>query len=122
MSQATFASRRTNSSSQVNLSSSWGRNRNAVRHQPRVTLGPISYTVTIVLLVLVVGLIYVAQGAKVTGYDHEAATIDSEIATLQAQRDALAVENAKITAAAAASTNEVASTMVDTNTGDYVTE
>lgn len=106
----------------TNVSGAWGRNQNAVRHQPRVTLGPISYTVTIVLLVLVVGLIYVAQGAKVTSYDHEAAVIDNEIATLQAQRDALAVENAKITAAAATDSNEVATTMVDTNTGNFVTE
>lgn len=120
MSNATFASRRI--SGGVNLGSTWGRNRNAVRHQPRVTLGPISYTVTIVLLVLVVGLIYVAQGAKVTGYDHEAATIDSEIATLQAQRDALAVENAKITATAASDSNEVAAAMANANTGNFVNE
>lgn len=109
-------------SGSINLGAATGRNHNIIRHQPRVALGPISYTVTIVLLVLVVGLIYVAQGAKVTDYDHAAATLDNEIATLQAQRDALAVENAKITAQAATPSNEIASAMIDANTPAHVSE
>jgi hypothetical protein len=118
---ATFASRRATSASSIS-NTAWGRNRNAVRHEPRVSLGPVSHTITILLLVLVVGLIYLTQAAKVTSYDHEIASTDGEIATLQAERDSLAVENAKITAAAAGESNEVATTMADANTGHFVAE
>ena len=118
---AIFASRRIISEPNIS-STSWGRNRNAVRHEPRVSLGPVSHTITILLLVLVVGLIYLTQAAKVTSYDHEIAATDGEIATLQAERDSLAVENAKITAAAATDSNEVASAMTDANTGRFVAE
>ena len=54
------------------------------------------------------------------GHGHHAvgAAID-----LEAQRDALAVENAKITAAAAdEDKNKVAATMVDANSADFVKE
>jgi len=51
------------------------------------------------------------------------ANIDSEITNLEAQRDALAVENAKMTAAAATEEgNEAASTMVVASAADFVAE
>jgi hypothetical protein len=59
----------------------------------------------------------------VTNYDVEIAKVDSEIVNLEAQRDALAVENAKITAAAAdEERNEVASTMVAAQSSGFVSE
>ena len=75
------------------------------------------------VLVLLVGLLFTSQSSKVTDYDLEIAQADSRISELQAQRDALAVENAKITAAASdTSTNEVASSMVDASSADFVQE
>jgi hypothetical protein len=75
------------------------------------------------VLVLLVGLLFTSQSAKVTDYDLEIARADSEITELQAQRDALAVENAKITAAVSdVSTNEVAANMVDASSADFVQE
>ncbi|MBR6134772.1 hypothetical protein IKQ38_04820 [Candidatus Saccharibacteria bacterium] len=72
---------------------------------------------------LLVGLIFLSQSAKVTDYDVAIAGTDTEIANLEAQRDALIVENAKITAAAAdEDRNEVASTMVNATAADYVKE
>ncbi len=100
----------------------WARNRNAVRHEPRISLGPISHTIIVVVLVLIVGLIYVAQGAKATSYDYDAAGVDSEIASLEAQKDSLAVENARIKAAAASDSNEIASSMVDAKASGFVEE
>ena len=51
------------------------------------------------------------------------ASVNSEITDLEAQRDALAVENAKITAAAAdEERNEVASTMVAAQSSGFVSE
>ena len=102
---------------------SWARNRNAVRHNPKVTLGPVGHTITVGLIVLLVGLVFLTQSAKVTNYEAAIAETDTRISNLEAQRDALVVENAKITAAAAnEDTNEVAATMVGATAADYVKE
>ena len=118
---AYYATRRmTGTRSSSNM---WARNRNDVRHSSRIVLGPVSHTIAIVLIVLLTGLIFLTQSTKVTNYDVEIAKVDSEIVNLEAQRDALAVENAKITAAAAdEDKNKVAATMVDANSADFVKE
>ena len=119
---AYYATRRMTGSSSAS-SSTWARNRNAVRHNSKIVLGPVNHTIAIVLIVLLTGLIFLTQSTKVTNYDVEIAKVDSEIVDLEAQRDALAVENAKITAAAAdEDKNKVAATMVDANSADFVKE
>ena len=68
-------------------------------------------------------MIFLTQSTKVTNYDVEIAKVDDEITNLEAQRDALAVENAKITAKAAdEDSNKVAMTMVDADSADFVKE
>ena len=102
---------------------SWARNRNAVRHNPKVTLGPVGHTITVFIIVLLVGLVFLSQSAKVTNYDAAIAETDTKISNLEAQRDALVVENAKITAAAAdEDKNEVAAAMVGAAAADFVKE
>jgi hypothetical protein len=121
---ANYATRRTMQGGRGSYSSdSWARNHNAVRHNPRVTLGPVSHTITVFVIVLLIGLIYLSQSAKVTNYDVAISNSDTEIANLEAQRDALVVENAKITAAAASEDmNEVAAAMVPATAADFVKE
>ena len=100
---------------------SWGQNRNTVRHEPKVSLGTMNFAIMMIALLLVVVLIFLSQGTKVTTYDHEVAAMDEEIAALEAQRDALAVENAKIMAEAATEgSNEVAAAMADAQSAGYV--
>lgn len=102
-------------------SASWMRNRNSVRHNSKISLGPVSHIIFTTAVVLLIGLMFVAQSSKVTDYDLEVAKVNSEITELEAQRDALAVENAKITAAASdVDSNNVASTMVDANSAAFV--
>lgn len=91
-------------------SSSWVRNRNIVRHTPK-TLGSVSQSVILGILVLVIGLIYVTQGTKATSYDYELSEIEGEIAELEARKEDLAVERARLTSIAKSNTNEVASNM-----------
>ncbi len=58
-----------------------------------------------------------------TSYDQAISNTNTEISNLEAQRDALKVENAKITAAAADEDyNEVAATMTTASSSDYVKE
>ena len=118
-----YASRGTYSTRGASSSSTWARNHNAVRHTPKVTLGPVSHTITVFAIVLLIGLIYLSQSAKVTNYDVAISTTDTEIANLEAQRDALVVEKAKSTAAAASEElNEVAAAMVPATAADFVKE
>lgn len=101
----------------------WAPNRNAVRHKPSISLGPIWQTSFMVVLVGVLGILFLSQSSAVTTYDRSIASINSELMNLEAERDALAVENAKINAAAASEDqNQVASSMVNAASSAYVSE
>lgn len=99
------------------MNASWARNRNTVRHTPK-TLGSVSNLVIMMILVVIVGLIYVSQGTRATNYDYELSAIEDEIAELEAKKEDLAVERARLTSIAATEDSEVANNMeVATNTG-----
>ena len=78
---------------------SYGRNRNTVKYSGQ-SLGAISMTGIISLMVLIVGLIYAAQSTKATSYDYAISEIDEEISELRAEKDDLAVERARLTSVA----------------------
>ncbi len=83
-----------------------------VRHTPK-TLGSISSAMIVGILVLIVGLIYVAQGTQATNYDYELSQIEDEIAELEAKKEDLAVEKARLTSIAATENSTVAANMED---------
>lgn len=114
-SEANFVTRR---GTPVN---SWSRNRNTVRHTPK-SLGSISGAMIVGVLVLIVGLIYVAQGTKATNYDYELSAIEDEISELEAKKEDLAVEKARLTSIAASEGSTVAANMDDANVAGYAEE
>ena len=116
----TFTTRR-NSSSMPQTTTSWVRNQNTIRHAAK-PLGAISHALIVGLLVLIVSLIYVAQGTRATNYDYEISEIDQEITSLQTKKDDLAAEKARLTSVAATSSSEVASNMNDANVSGYAQE
>ena len=79
-----YTGRRTLSSSN---SATWTPNRNAVRHESQIRLGPVWRGVILASIVVLIGLFTVSQSAKITAYDVEIAGVDDEIASLEAQRD-----------------------------------
>lgn len=103
---------------------SYGQNWNMINFEARYRagkLGNISTTGFCILLAVGFGFFFLSQNVKVTGYDHEFAKVSEEVASLQAERDALAVENAKISAkAASASTNTVAANMANADEANYL--
>lgn len=99
-------------------SSTWVRNRNMVRHTPK-TLGSVSQSVILGVLVLVIGLIYVTQGTKATSYDYELSKVESEIAELEAKKEALAVERSRLTSIAYNNDSEVAAAMPTGSVSGY---
>lgn len=98
--------------------SAWSRNHNTVRHTPK-TLGSISNAMIVGMLVLIVGLIYVAQGTQATNYDYELSQLEDEISELEAKKEDLAVEKARLTSVAASENSTVAATMEDAGVSGY---
>jgi hypothetical protein len=95
---------------QSRRSTSWNRNQNTVAFTSAIKLGPIAHTVIIALMITVLGLIYLTQATRATGYDYQAQKIDSEIADLQTKKSDLEVENARLTALETVKNSNVAKT------------
>ncbi|MEO5950258.1 MAG: hypothetical protein ABIQ04_02310 [Candidatus Saccharimonadales bacterium] len=108
-----FSSRRTQN---------WSRNQNTTRFVSSVKLGPVTHTVLVALMITVLGLIYLTQATRATGYDYEAQKIDSQIATLKEKKADLEVENARLTALDTVSNSTVAKEMTTPQKTDYVRE
>lgn len=77
----------------------------------RGSISGVAQGVMVGLLVLIVGLIYVSQGAKASGLDYEISKIDGEISELRAEKEDLAIEKARLTSVATVSQSEVAVNM-----------
>ena len=117
MTPRTYTSRR----APATMNGSWSRNRNTVRHASR-ELGPVSQAMTVVILVLILGLFYVAQGTQATSYDYELSAIEDEIAELEAKKEDLAVEKARLTSIAASQNSTVANNMETASNSGFVSE
>lgn len=100
--------------------SNWNRNQNTARFVPAVKLGPIAHTVLIALMITVLGLIYLTQATRATGYDYQAQKIDDQIAELATKKGDLEVENARLTALEAVKNSNVAKAMTTPAKTDYV--
>jgi hypothetical protein len=100
----------------------WSRNQNTTRFQSAVKLGPVAHTVLVALMIIVLGLIYVTQATRTTGYDYEAQRIDSEIAELNEQKGELEIENARLTALETVKNSSVAREMTAPASTQYISE
>jgi cell division protein FtsL len=100
----------------------WSRNQNTTRFSSNVKLGPVAHTVLIALMITVLGLIYLTQATRTTGYDYESQKIDSQIAELNNQKSDLEVENARLTALNTVKNSNVAQALTTPASTDYVSE
>lgn len=96
------------------------RNQNSIKYKSPIKLGPITHTVFIGLVIMVLGLIYLTQAAKVTNYDYEAEKIDAQISELTDKKQDLEIENARLTALTNISSSDVAASMVNPASVDTV--
>lgn len=113
--QTSYTSRRANSSS------SFARNRNTIRHTKK-SLGSISQIVIVSMLTLIFGLIYVAEGTKATSFDYEISSVESDITEMNAKKDDLAVEKARLNSVATAKNSTVAAAMEDATVAGYAAD
>ena len=100
----------------------WSRNQNTTRFQSSVKLGPVAHTVLVALMIIVLGLIYVTQATRTTGYDYEAQKIDSQIAELNDEKGELEIENARLTALESIKNSSVAKEMTTPVSTQHISE
>jgi cell division protein FtsL len=102
--------------------SNWNRNQNTVAFASNIKLGPVTHTVLVALMITVLGLIYLTQATRATGYDYQAQKIDSKIADLTSQKTDLEVQNARLTALENVQNSSVARNMTTPASTNYVSE
>lgn len=100
----------------------WSRNQNTVAFVSSVKLGPVAHTVLIALMITVLGLIYLTQATRATGYDYQAQKIDNKIADLTTKKADLEVENARLTALETVQNSSVAKAMTTPASTSYARE
>jgi cell division protein FtsL len=98
----------------------WSRNQNTVAFVSAIKLGPVAHTVLVALMITVLGLIYLTQATRATGYDYAIQEIDSQIAELNTQKSDLQIENARLTALETIKNSNVASSMTTPKSTNYV--
>jgi cell division protein FtsL len=97
----------------------WSRNQNTTRFVSSVKLGPVAHTILVALMITVLGLIYLTQATRATGYDYEAQRIDSQIAELNEEKADLEIENARLTALETIKESSVARGMTEPASIEY---
>ena len=97
----------------------WGRNQNTTRYVSNVKLGPVAHTVLVALMITVLGLIYLTQATRATGYDYEIDRIDSKISELAVQKENLEIENARLTSLNTVKNSAVAAEMTAPSQTSY---
>ena len=100
----------------------WSRNQNTTRFMSSIKLGPVAHTVLVALMITVLGLIYLTQATRATGYDYQSQKIDSQIADLNSQKTDLQIENARLTALQTVKSSTVASTLTTAKDTQYVNQ
>ena len=100
------------------VNSGYSRNRNTVRHQAR-GIGRISAIAILVIEVFMIGLFYVSEQSKVTTYDYKMSAMDAQIANLEAERDDLKVEQARLNSIAKSAKSTVADNMETAQVAGY---
>ena len=97
----------------------WSRNQNTVAFSSAVKLGPVTHTILVALMDMILGLIYLTQATKATSYDYATQKIDNQISELANQKNDLEIENARLTALETVKTSSVAATMTTPTTTDF---
>lgn len=102
--------------------SNWGRNQNTVAFASAIRLGPVTHTVIVALMITVLGLIYLTQATRASGYDYAASDAANQISQLADQKKELEVENARLTALQSVKNSSVAKSMTTPTDTQHVSE
>lgn len=101
------------SSLAVNRSRFSGRNQNSVTFKARArTLGPVSNTITLIVLACLLGLLYLTQVTKTNAFGYQINSLQAQQSQLQTQHDDLEVASARLQSLSRVQGSEVAKNLV----------
>lgn len=89
----------------------WRRNQNIAAFAPSVSLGPISHTIMVALMIAVLGLIYLTQVTKTSSYGYDINELEQKLETLSLQKEELTNQNARLSALKTVENSDVAKAM-----------
>lgn len=94
--------------------SKWQRNQNTVTFKETVaTMGPITHTVLVALMLAILGLIYLSQVTKSSSFGYEIQRQNDQLASLTAEQQDLQIENARLQALNTIKESNVAQAMTE---------
>ncbi len=97
----------------MNRSRYQGRNQNSVSFKATTrTLGPISNTITLIVLACLLGLLYLTQATKTNAYGYQINALQTKQANLKSQHDDLEVDSARLQSLNRVSNSPVAKSLV----------
>jgi hypothetical protein len=90
-----------------------GRNQNSVTFQSKArTLGPISNTITLIVLACLLGLLYLTQVTKTNAFGYQINGMQEKQSQLKNEHDDLEVASARLQSLSRVQNSEVAKSMV----------
>jgi cell division protein FtsL len=95
------------------------RNQNTVRFKMPVSLGPVSHTVLIALMLAVLGLVYLTQITKTSTFGYQMNDLTSQKDQLASENSDLQVETARLQALERVQQSNVAKAMTTPAQTDY---
>lgn len=95
------------------------RNQNTVRFKMPVSLGPVSHTVLIALMLAVLGLVYLTQITKTSTFGYQLNDLTTKQNQLASENSDLQVENARLQALERVQQSNVAKAMTTPAQTDY---
>jgi cell division protein FtsL len=100
------------SSLAMNRSRYVGRNQNSVSFKVQArTLGPISNTITLIVLACLLGLLYLTQVTKTNAYGYQISNLQQTQTSLKQQYDNLEVDSARLQSLSRVQNSSVAKSM-----------
>ncbi len=97
----------------------WRRNQNITTFVPSVSLGPISHTILIALMIAVLGLIYLTQVTKTSNYGYDINGLEQKLESLTLEKEELANQNARLSALKTVESSNVAKAMTAPAATEY---
>jgi len=90
-----------------------GRNQNSVRFQAQArTLGPVSTTITLIVLACLLGLLYLTQVTKTNAYGYQINALQEQQTSLNSQHNDLEVDSARLQSLSRVQGSAVAKSLV----------
>lgn len=96
------------------------RNQNFTRNQTQITSGPFTIALMLISLVILLSLLYLSQVTKTSTFNYRLSQLSSSRDELQAKKEKLQVDAARLQSISAARESSVAKSMVAVDKVTYV--